>query len=47
VEDTRQLGGDGIPHEGVLVRRWRPASPDDRVEPATLLAEAGGLCTRS
>jgi hypothetical protein len=40
VEDTRQLGGDGILVDGVLTRRWRPASPDDRIEPARLLAEA-------
>jgi hypothetical protein len=43
VEDTRQLGGDGILRDGVLVRRWRPASPDDRVAPALLLGTAAEL----
>jgi hypothetical protein len=42
-EDTRQLGGDGILRDGVLLARWRPASPDDRVEPAVLLTEAAEL----
>jgi hypothetical protein len=45
VEDTRQLGGDGVLRDGVLVRRWRPQSPDDRADPATLLAEAAELLT--
>jgi hypothetical protein len=47
VEDTRQLGGDGILADGVLVRRWRPQSPDDRVDAAVLLTEAAGLATSS
>jgi hypothetical protein len=47
VENTRQLGGDGILRGGLLVRRWRPASPDDRVEPALLLAAAGKLAAGS
>jgi hypothetical protein len=47
VEDTRQLGGDGVLRDGVLVRRWRPKSPDDRIEVAALLAEATGLLPRS
>jgi hypothetical protein len=47
VEDTRQLGGDGILADGVLVRRWRPASPDDRIDPTTLLTEATELLTAS
>lgn len=30
VEDTRQLGGDAIVVDGVVVLLWRPRSPDDR-----------------
>jgi hypothetical protein len=45
VEDTRQLGGDALVRDGVVVRRWTPRSPDDRVDPARLVtaarAEAG------
>lgn len=40
VEDTRQLGGDAVVRDGVIVRRWRPRSPDDRVAPAALLTAA-------
>lgn len=40
VEDTRQLGGDGIAVDGVLVRSWRPNTPDDRVRPEALVAAA-------
>ncbi|MGH3621156.1 MAG: peroxiredoxin-like family protein [Sciscionella sp.] len=40
VEDTRQLGGDAVVKDGVIVRRWRPRSPDDRVAPAALIAAA-------
>ncbi len=43
VEDTRQLGGDGLLADGVLIRRWRPASPDDRIDPAALVTEATEL----
>lgn len=40
VEDTRQLGGDALLVEGVVVRRWRPRTPADRVLPAVLAAAA-------
>ena len=40
VEDTRQLGGDAVVVDGVAVAVWRPRSPDDRVDPGRLLAEA-------
>jgi hypothetical protein len=36
VEDTRQLVGDALMVDGVVVRRWRPRSPDDRVAPQLL-----------
>ena len=42
VEDTRQLGGDAVVRDGVVRRVWRPATPDDRVDPATLAASARG-----
>ncbi len=40
VEDTRQLGGDALVRDGVIVRRWSPRSPDDRVDPERLVAAA-------
>ncbi len=40
VEDTRQLGGDAVVVDGVVVRRWRPRTPDDRVAPAALAVAA-------
>lgn len=40
VEDTRQLGGDALINDGVIVRTWTPRSPDDRVDPAKLVAAA-------
>jgi hypothetical protein len=40
VEDTRQLGGDALVRDGVIVHRWAPRSPDDRVDPARLVAAA-------
>lgn len=40
VEDTRQLGGDAMIQDGVVVRRWLPRTPDDRVPPAMLVAFA-------
>lgn len=40
VEDTRQLGGDAIVTDGVITRRWRPRSPDDRVAPERLVCAA-------
>lgn len=42
VEDTRQLGGDALVVDGVVTRRWRPATPDDRVPPAVVGAAARG-----
>ena len=38
VEDTRQLGGDAVVKDGVVVRVFRPASPDDRAPVSELLA---------
>jgi len=40
VEDIRQLGGDAIIDDGVIIRRWAPRSPDDRVAPHRLVAAA-------
>lgn len=40
VEDTRQLGGDALLVDGVVVRRWRPRTPVDRVRPDVLVAAA-------
>lgn len=40
VEDTRQLGGDALVRDGVIVRSWSPRSPDDRVDPERLVAAA-------
>lgn len=39
-EDTRQLGGDALVQDGIVVRRWLPRTPSDRVAPATLVAAA-------
>lgn len=41
VEDTRQMGGDALVQDGVVVRRWLPRTPDDRVSPTLLLRAAG------
>lgn len=38
VEDIRQLGGDAVLLDGAAVRRFRPRTPDDRVDPARLVA---------
>ncbi len=43
VEDTRQMGGDALLRDGVVVRRWLPRTPDDRVRPARLLQAAACL----
>lgn len=40
VEDTRQLGGDALACDGVVVRRWLPRTPDDRADPALLVRAA-------
>ncbi len=37
VEDTRQMGGDALLRDGIVVRRWLPRTPDDRIRPARLL----------
>lgn len=45
VEDVRQLGGDAVVRQGVAVRLFRPASPDDRPAVQSLLdavAEVAG-----
>lgn len=36
VEDIRQMGGDALLQDGVVVRRWLPRTPNDRVSPALL-----------
>jgi hypothetical protein len=41
-EDVRQLGGDALAVDGVVVRRWRPRTPVDRVTPAVLAAAVSG-----
>lgn len=41
VEDTRQMGGDALVQDGVVVHRWLPRTPDDRVSPTLLLRAAG------
>lgn len=40
VEDTRQLGGDAVVVDGVVVRLWKPRTPDDRPEADTVLSGA-------
>jgi hypothetical protein len=37
VEDIRQMGGDALLQDGVVVRRWLPRTPDDRIRPARLI----------
>ncbi len=36
VEDTRQLGGDALLEDGVVIKRWLPRTPDDRADPDAL-----------
>lgn len=43
VEDTRQLGGDALAVDGVLTRRWRPSTPDDRVCPRLIASAARAI----
>jgi hypothetical protein len=40
-EDTRQLGGDAVMVAGRVTTLWRPASPDDRPDPAEVVGAAG------
>jgi hypothetical protein len=40
VEDTRQLGGDGVLVDGTVVHLWRPRTPDDRPTAVEVLAAA-------
>lgn len=40
VEDIRQLGGDAVIRDGLVVRRWLPRTPNDRVRPAMMVAAA-------
>lgn len=42
-EDTRQLGGDAVVHDGVVRVLWSPGSPDDRVGPRELADTARAL----
>lgn len=43
VEDTRQLGGDAVMVDGVVVLLWRPRTPDDRPSASTVLSAADQL----
>jgi hypothetical protein len=38
VEDIRQMGGDALLQGGVVVCRWLPRTPNDRVSPARLVS---------
>ncbi len=40
VEDTRQLGADAIMINGVIRRLWRPRTPNDRPDAASVVAAA-------
>lgn len=46
VEDTRQLGGDAVVMDGTVQTLWRPRSPDDRPEAASVVREAADLLAR-
>ena len=37
VEDIRQMGGDALLQDGIVMRRWLPRTPDDRIHPARLI----------
>ena len=39
-EDIRQLGADAVVQDGIVVRRWLPRTPSDRVSAATLVSAA-------
>lgn len=43
VEDTRQLGGDAVLEDSVVVRVWRSASPDDRPPAAAVIDVIRGV----
>lgn len=43
VEDIRQMGGDALLQNGVVIHRWLPRTPDDRAQPARLLHAAAQL----
>jgi hypothetical protein len=40
--DVHQMGGDAVVVDGVVVRRWLPRTPVDRVAPAVVVAAARG-----
>ena len=42
-EDTRQLGADAILTDGIVLRVWRPRTPDDRPSAQDVLTEASRL----
>ncbi len=44
-EDTRQLGGDALLADGIVIRVWRPRSPDDRPTANEVLDAASALLT--
>lgn len=46
VEDTRQLGGDAVLVDGVVVRIWRPRTPDDRPSAGEVLSAADEIWRR-
>jgi hypothetical protein len=43
VEDIRQMGGDALLHNGTVIYRWLPRTPDDRACPAALLRASVAL----
>jgi peroxiredoxin len=43
VEDTRQMGGDAVVRDSVVLRLWRPRSPDDRPAVAEMVAALSEL----
>jgi hypothetical protein len=40
VEDTRQLGADAVVVNGIVLRLWRPRTPNDRPPAAEVIAAA-------
>ncbi len=46
VEDTRQLGGDALVVDGIVVGVWRPRSPDDRPRASEVLDQAAEVARR-
>lgn len=47
VEDPLQLGGDAVVVRGTVAFLHRPASPDDRIDPAVLVARAREIAAQA